>query len=153
MVWSWSSPWHLRSVPLEPQAYHPNECPSKVMFICISSIEYKKTDSQISITTTVTRTEGVRPVLELTKIIPRKLLASSPPTPPPQIPTPQMLFYWEISESCVLRVNFLCSCFCFQILVFIQDLTQITNEIKRAETAATNATSAMSWVAKHLPAN
>ncbi|RMX56324.1 hypothetical protein pdam_00019253 [Pocillopora damicornis] len=31
-----------------------------------------------------------------------------------------------------------------KIQVFIQDLTQITNEIKRAETAATNATSAMS---------
>lgn len=31
-----------------------------------------------------------------------------------------------------------------QIQVFIQDLTQITNEIKRSETAATNATSAMS---------
>lgn len=32
----------------------------------------------------------------------------------------------------------------YQIQVFIQDLTQITNEIKRAETAATNPTSAMS---------
>ncbi|KAJ7374089.1 Coiled-coil domain-containing protein 42 [Desmophyllum pertusum] len=31
-----------------------------------------------------------------------------------------------------------------KIQVFIQDLTQITNEIKRTETAATNATSAMS---------
>ena len=33
-----------------------------VIFICISSIEYKKTDSQISITTTATGTEGGLPV-------------------------------------------------------------------------------------------
>ena len=36
------------------------------------------------------------------------------------------------------------SVFYLQIQVFIQDLTQITNEIKRSETAATNATSALS---------
>ena len=150
-VWSWSSPWHL---PYRRSAlYHLSQRLTTLMNVHLYfSYWVQKTNAQISITRT-----AAMPVLELTKIISRKFLLSPSA---PWSPLPQLLFYWEISESCVLRVNFLCSCFCFQIQVFIQDLTQITNEIKRAETAATNAPSAMSskwvskhWVAKHWPAN
>ena len=81
------------------------------------------------------------PLLELTKIISRKFLLSPLR---PLIPAPPNAFLLRDIGELRVTSEFSLFVFLFQIQVFIQDLTQITNEIKKAETAATNAPSAMS---------
>ena len=70
VVWSWSSPWHLRY--RRSALYHLSQRLTALINVHLYfSYWVQKTNAQISITRM-----AAMPVLELTKIIPRKFLLS-----------------------------------------------------------------------------